>query len=1072
MLRLRRIVAILLVIVFLDLPGAAYAEDYSEIVRIQKNIEALSTEIEDADVAVTKAMEKLNIGVTPDVQQGIHQAVDRYTQIASNNTHAIDGYYRSLLDLDPNARPPSIKASNSEGTVKALMTEIEANQRELDAIQTGFLAAEKIYQDIISVAEKEQDETKARNFWKGLAWSGAKMALIAAVGYFTAAPTLIAVGFVTVTEATLPLQALSVIETAYTWTHTPPELRAIQRKLDYYKKQLEDARAQVDSLKPAAANLEALNQGLKGDADKFAKSRDDIDKVTQGWPGYAEGAKRRLSDKEKHDLDARLNQPRQTIQTSGPPVKPIEPAEYMDEAKSIVAEMESAFQAATQGGDPDALQDIAARKGSEIRSRYKAATETLNARGRAQSEAYNVYCQACNAASAAYWNAIGGRCWACDPRVFEAAYAAYCSGCNAAFQAYLPYDTATREAQRELTRLNMLHNVVADAMSDIRGRLYSYAGSTSTQFSTTMWQKQQEYVGDNAEMYALFQKVPDIYTLRYYKDESDRLDSDVEFDLYWYDLYTVRNSLIGKANAVKAYDVALKTYLPQACSALETRRQEGKSVANELKAKLDADGKLIASYWDSSIYHYGMPYLWDSGESWRRTSDDRHDRLAETRKSIDDRLSIADFVDVKTLGTFDCAAIAAKYDAKAEELEYQLAQIEMYRGRKEVAAYRLDAFSKEYTKKDLYAAHPKGPVETALDDLRKDEWAAVANQAESLKPIWEKGPKAPYDNVLWDSKTPRQKLLAVTNTVYMRAQTILRDYISVRANGGFVRAQTEADYEQLAADWTLVMVVLKAFDAAAARFPAKAQDDLTKMGEYGKPVYDAFGALPERCRNVVASEHREYMGASQWLASYIAAVIEGTRLMLDPKVNSVVPQVDEWLTGYPKDKVLDAERQAKAEAEMAKAREAQAKIEAERKAKEDAEKQKLADRSAAEEAAAKALYDQFKQAYESRNESKVMSLISDAWKSNDSTTLADLEEHLHNSFTVFDEIRYAISGLKVDKIGERRFKATYDLVITGRIFENNIKHEEKSSVGEEVTVDERGKAKITRTLEGRFWYVQ
>ncbi len=49
---------------------------------------------------------------------------------------------------------------------------------------------------------------------------------------------------------------------------------------------------------------------------------------------------------------------------------------------------------------------------------------------------------------------------------------------------------------------------------------------------------------------------------------------------------------------------------------------------------------------------------------------------------------------------------------------------------------------------------------------------------------------------------------------------------------------------------------------------------------------------------------------------------------------------------------------------------------------------------------------------------------------------------------------------------------TYDVAITGRIFENNLKREEKSSVAEQVMADAKGKCQITKTLQGKFWYVQ
>jgi hypothetical protein len=120
----------------------------------------------------------------------------------------------------------------------------------------------------------------------------------------------------------------------------------------------------------------------------------------------------------------------------------------------------------------------------------------------------------------------------------------------------------------------------------------------------------------------------------------------------------------------------------------------------------------------------------------------------------------------------------------------------------------------------------------------------------------------------------------------------------------------------------------------------------------------------------------------------------------------------------------------------------------------------------------KAFYDKFKSAYESKNDSQVMSFISDEWSAGDGTTLSDLQENLRNSFSVFNEIRYNISNLNIEKLPDGNYKVTYDVTITGRIYENNIKHEEKSLVSEIVVIDKSGKVKIFKTLSGRFWYIE
>ncbi|HAT72048.1 MAG TPA: hypothetical protein DCS63_04455 [Elusimicrobia bacterium] len=119
--------------------------------------------------------------------------------------------------------------------------------------------------------------------------------------------------------------------------------------------------------------------------------------------------------------------------------------------------------------------------------------------------------------------------------------------------------------------------------------------------------------------------------------------------------------------------------------------------------------------------------------------------------------------------------------------------------------------------------------------------------------------------------------------------------------------------------------------------------------------------------------------------------------------------------------------------------------------------------------AIKMMYADFIRAYESKNESQVLRYISPNWDAGDGTGISELSGYLRNIFTVFNEVRCTNTDLRVIKKTEGVYKATYNMVITGRIFDQNIKHEEKSSVEEEVTLNERGKPVISKTIKGNFW---
>jgi len=118
-----------------------------------------------------------------------------------------------------------------------------------------------------------------------------------------------------------------------------------------------------------------------------------------------------------------------------------------------------------------------------------------------------------------------------------------------------------------------------------------------------------------------------------------------------------------------------------------------------------------------------------------------------------------------------------------------------------------------------------------------------------------------------------------------------------------------------------------------------------------------------------------------------------------------------------------------------------------------------------------AFYEKFRAAYESRNAPQVLSLISEDWSAGDGTALSDLEENLSNNFRLYDEIRYSLSGLKIE-IGSGKYQACYDVTIASRIFKRNLKHEEKSKVCEELSGEAGGKLKISKTFSGSYWYIK
>ena len=114
-------------------------------------------------------------------------------------------------------------------------------------------------------------------------------------------------------------------------------------------------------------------------------------------------------------------------------------------------------------------------------------------------------------------------------------------------------------------------------------------------------------------------------------------------------------------------------------------------------------------------------------------------------------------------------------------------------------------------------------------------------------------------------------------------------------------------------------------------------------------------------------------------------------------------------------------------------------------------------------------YQKFKQEYESKNEYTLMAMLSNNWAADDGTTLTELEDNFRDMFNLYDSVQYSIYGFQTTKNTDNIYRVSYEITITGKVYEMDITRVEKSSVSEEV-IFENGKLKINRTLSGRFWY--
>lgn len=117
------------------------------------------------------------------------------------------------------------------------------------------------------------------------------------------------------------------------------------------------------------------------------------------------------------------------------------------------------------------------------------------------------------------------------------------------------------------------------------------------------------------------------------------------------------------------------------------------------------------------------------------------------------------------------------------------------------------------------------------------------------------------------------------------------------------------------------------------------------------------------------------------------------------------------------------------------------------------------------------LYDDLKSAYESRNASAVAALLSQDWTSPEGEDAAELREYLNSIFKMFNEVSFNISNLSIVSQEAGVYSVSYNLEIRSKIYDKNIKREEKSSVYEKVKF-ENGKPKIFKTENGSYWQIK
>lgn len=116
-------------------------------------------------------------------------------------------------------------------------------------------------------------------------------------------------------------------------------------------------------------------------------------------------------------------------------------------------------------------------------------------------------------------------------------------------------------------------------------------------------------------------------------------------------------------------------------------------------------------------------------------------------------------------------------------------------------------------------------------------------------------------------------------------------------------------------------------------------------------------------------------------------------------------------------------------------------------------------------------YQLFREAYEARDDSRIMSYMGDEWEAGDGTTLSDMQVNLSRMFRKFDEMKMDIQNMQINPV-PHGFMVTYDVIISSRIYKKNLRHQEKSAVIEHVSFGDNESPRISKTLNGRYWFIE
>ncbi|MCM2284199.1 MAG: hypothetical protein NDI81_05435 [Desulfobacula sp.] len=1065
-------------ILFLMLPPAPVrADDYEAYQSAQSSVENAAARIRMAEGAVGQVLMEAMSGKYGELHKWslIDEKMADLEKTIDGSLSEIGGLAGVLVKVNPNYRFPSVDLGHPfEGNLNMARNK---KQELLELAKQENAKLQKLNDMLAKVDKALYNATKGsvgdtiEGFLPSEVQLGGEAAVIVLGAYF-GPPGMMVAGlgvFATFTFNT-------VVSMYYNASALADQIKALTPMKEMLQTNKQTVEKNVNELNRAAQEMQQIEQVLDQHQKRFDGLRQRVAGAQEGWGAQAQSAYQEKQAAAAAQARALAEAPKKPIDIHSSaygmgPIPPIQPGEYSGEIDSIVTEMESYCKAVEDGGDPDNFSELVSNWEKKWSNQYEPIWKDYGKKYEEYQKASEICWQKRHQAWLNYvasFDALRksyiGKYWdEAAQRAADSISATYNAADQSALAALAPSGQALAGPIREMARLNQVRSGVMGPFSMYNQRVVDAVNFHTSEF----WKKTARWGGTLGE--ALMKSGQALTRIPYYskgyQERADNIDAEASRAIDWgADAMGLKAEFLAVADQLKAIGKDVKEGI-RAYDAIAPELHRVINVGRaELEAYIAAYGKLV------NHPRAGRYYMGDSQEFAPNTTE-TSERVKWMSEYVKTTLTYTEPLFLEEAKKINWEGLARIFETKANEFNAYVDWVEQYMNRQGVAANRLDKVCRDLTGLSFYGSRDGFPQDFVQKELLASEWASITVEIEKYasEADYKRLPQAGW--LPWQGLSPAQKLNAAQTLLLIRINTEMKNHVQARSSGRFLPVPDDV-VKPLEEAW-------KGIKALCVQYEAQAKPMADKMGNAPEDsakeisaVAEIWNRMPELSKKTVSSEYSRFFRAAEWFRGYLQYKGNAVKVSLLPPDNSTAAQIENLIGNYRAELEKWKAQQAREQEEYEKRQRGYEEEQARLKAEEEGKKRAEEERSAASLSSVSALYDQFKQAYESRNDSQIMSFMGDDWEAGDGTTLSDLEENISRNFKTFDEIKYNIQNLKIELKSEGRYLASYDVTITSRIYKRNLKHEEKSSVNEEIVIDGSGKPRIARTMNGRFWYVE